>query len=315
MTRFRLHDPAAARALMGAPTLAALALMVLNDHVLKGSGLLPGVITGKLSDFAFLFFAPIVLVFATRARSLLAVLACYAAPNVLYTAINVSVPVSDAFAAAMNHVVPMTLWCDAEDLVALAITPLSWLYLTRRPTQVAAQPRMRAAHVLVTAASAVACMATSAQPRPVDMVTHSPVYMSWEEFRTTAVQVSGPEPIGKRGKLVLAHDHIFLSEPGKGVHVIDNRDPAHPVQRMFIRIPGNVDIAVRDNTLFADSFVDLLTFELDLERGTAKLTGRLQDQFAYDPNQSLGTEENVYIAGVDRSKGVVIGVQPVGAAQ
>jgi hypothetical protein len=36
----------------------AFVLLLLNDHVLKGSGLLPGDVTGKLSDFAWLIVAP-----------------------------------------------------------------------------------------------------------------------------------------------------------------------------------------------------------------------------------------------------------------
>jgi hypothetical protein len=60
--------------------LPVLALVVLgvNDHVLKGSGWLPDLVTGKLSDFAGLFFFPLLLVtlwnllghatFALRAR-------------------------------------------------------------------------------------------------------------------------------------------------------------------------------------------------------------------------------------------------------
>lgn len=42
-------------------TLKALALLALNDHVLKGAGLLPGWLTGKLSDFTGLYFAPLLL--------------------------------------------------------------------------------------------------------------------------------------------------------------------------------------------------------------------------------------------------------------
>ncbi len=40
------------------PVLAAVVLAI-NDHLLKGSGLLPGWLTGKLSDFAGLFFFPL----------------------------------------------------------------------------------------------------------------------------------------------------------------------------------------------------------------------------------------------------------------
>src|SRR5690349_2000892 len=48
---------------------AALFVLVLNDHVLKGSGLVPAVITGKLSDFAGLIVAPVLLCAAFSARS------------------------------------------------------------------------------------------------------------------------------------------------------------------------------------------------------------------------------------------------------
>jgi len=39
--------------------LAAVLVLAVNDHVLKGSGLLPDMVTGKLSDVAGLFFFPI----------------------------------------------------------------------------------------------------------------------------------------------------------------------------------------------------------------------------------------------------------------
>ncbi len=39
--------------------LASVAVVAVNDHVLKGSGWLPGAVTGKLSDVAGLFFFPI----------------------------------------------------------------------------------------------------------------------------------------------------------------------------------------------------------------------------------------------------------------
>ena len=38
----------------------ALALLLVNDDLLKGRGIVPGWLTGKLSDFAFLVVAPVV---------------------------------------------------------------------------------------------------------------------------------------------------------------------------------------------------------------------------------------------------------------
>lgn len=47
--------------------LVATGLLALNDHVLKGAGVVPGEITGKLSDVAGLFVAPILAVTILRA--------------------------------------------------------------------------------------------------------------------------------------------------------------------------------------------------------------------------------------------------------
>ena len=302
---YRISGRAAARALGSAPVVGSIALMLANDHFLKWSGLLPGLVTGKLSDFAFLFFAPIVLAALTRARTLPALLGCYAAPTGLFVAINVSTDASAWFAATMSRLYPMVLWPDVEDLVALVSTPLSWWYLSRK-THVEARPR-KLANRLVTVAAALACLATS----PVRPPTHRAIYMNWEEFRTTAVRVLPPKPIGKRGKLLIADDHLFISEPGQGVHVFDDRDPENPVPLFFIRIPGNIDIAVRDNLLYADSAVDLLTFELRLEERSAKLIGRLEDQFRYDPYQTLEEEQFVMIGNLDQTRGVVIRLEPI----
>lgn len=53
------------------PMLSVLVLAV-NDHILKGSGWLPGVITGKVSDIAGLFFFPLLLVAVVQGAQTLA---------------------------------------------------------------------------------------------------------------------------------------------------------------------------------------------------------------------------------------------------
>jgi hypothetical protein len=304
--RHRITDRAAARALVGLPTVAALALMLLNDHLLKGW--FPSWLTGKLSDFAFLFFAPIVLVFATRARTRPTMLACYAAPTALFVAINLSHTASTAFADLLGLVVPTQLWPDPTDLIALVIVPVSLAYLSSQRDDAEIRQSIQ---MIVTGTAAFACMATSPR-RYTPPPTHQPVYMSWDEFRSSAVEVSAPRPIETRGKIVIAHDHLFISEPGRGVHVFDNRTPQRPRPVMFIAIPGNIDISVHGDALYADSFVDLLTFSLDLEAGDATLVARLEDQFDYDPHQALQPDAGIFLEPVDQKQGVVIGAAPLG---
>jgi len=48
----------------------------------------------------------------------------------------------------------------------------------------------------------------------------------------------------------------------KGVHIINNSNPSNPVVKAFINIPGNVDIAVKGNTLYADMYSDLVSIDI-----------------------------------------------------
>lgn len=300
---------------MSPPTLAAILLLVANDHLLKGSGVVPSIVTGKLSDVAFLFFAPILLAYLIQARTRVAAFGAFAAPAALFVAINLSPTASETFERALSLVVPSKHLCDAEDLVALAVLPLSWRHLWRhgaRAVRRSASPRTWR-HVAVVIVASLGCVATSSQPpEPMPMMpTHRAVYLSWEEFRSTAVQVKAPQPVGKRGKLLITDGHLFLSEPGLGVHVFDNTEPKSPRPLMFIQIPGNVDIAIRNGQLYADSFVDLLVFDLDLTNGSAKLAERLEDQFDYDPYQTLTSDTPVHVEGLDRKRGVVVRLEPI----
>ncbi|MGI8636456.1 MAG: LVIVD repeat-containing protein, partial [Segetibacter sp.] len=77
-----------------------------------------------------------------------------------------------------------------------------------------------------------------------------------------SIKNDAPSPIAKPGKIVVLGNYIFLNEVDKGVHIIDNTNPAAPVNKYFISIPGNVDIAVKGNTLYADLYKDLVTIDI-----------------------------------------------------
>jgi hypothetical protein len=73
---------------------------------------------------------------------------------------------------------------------------------------------------------------------------------------------NAPKALQQTGKLYIYGKYIFLNEPDKGIHVIDNTTPADPKNIAFIDIPGNVDLAVKGNALYADSYSDLVTFDI-----------------------------------------------------
>ncbi|MFV8752334.1 hypothetical protein ACNOYE_17430 [Nannocystaceae bacterium ST9] len=133
------------RALPTLPWIAALALLVVNDHVLKGSGLLPGMLTGKLSDFAGLVVAPVLLATLVRARTRTSLLACHVAVGLVFAGIQLSLPFADLWSAAMGllgH--PWTITSDPSDLLALPMLLVSWRVLVpKMREEVAMLPELR----------------------------------------------------------------------------------------------------------------------------------------------------------------------------
>ena len=78
----------------------ALALLLINDNLFKGRGVVPGWLTGKLSDFAFLIVAPVL--FAAMIPRRVPGRRTFAVASVvaLYVAADLSRAVSDAVVAA-----------------------------------------------------------------------------------------------------------------------------------------------------------------------------------------------------------------------
>src|ERR1044071_1078132 len=88
-----------------------------------------------------------------------------------------------------------------------------------------------------------------------------PIYKSKSEV-LSEIKSSTPVSISNPGKIYMYGNYIFLNEVNKGVHIIDNSDPSHPSIKAFINIPGNVDIAVKGTTLYADLFTDLVVIDI-----------------------------------------------------
>lgn len=141
---------------------AALAILAANDHLLKRAGVLPGWLTGKLSDFAFLLVAPVLvaclLPVAFRPRRAVAMVATVG----LFAAGKLSPAISQGLVAALHHVgISWRLWPDPTDLVALAVVPLALRLMRFQPAPARVRGGLERAGVVL---GALACLATSALP-------------------------------------------------------------------------------------------------------------------------------------------------------
>jgi len=127
-------------------------------------------------------------------------------------------------------------------------------------------------------------------------VTHSLM-----ELRTQ-VKAESPRTLEQPGKMYVKGKYLYVNEIKKGIHIIDNGNPASPKFVTFINIPGNGDIAVRDNILYADSFSDLVSIDIT-DPDSPKEVGRVKNVFktglfdggGWSLNESIGaiTDQNV----------------------
>jgi len=76
------------------------------------------------------------------------------------------------------------------------------------------------------------------------------------------ITIEGPTNILTSGKIFVYQDYVFVNDKNRGVHVIDNENPLAPQKIAFIKIPGNEDVEIRNDILYADSYTDLVLFDI-----------------------------------------------------
>ncbi len=130
---------------------------------------------------------------------------------------------------------------------------------------------------------------------------NSPIYLSYEDLRES-ITLTNVQTISKPGKIYFKDNFIFINEIMKGVHVIDVSDPSNPNAVGFIEIPGNVDIAIKEDILYADSYIDLVAIDVS-NLSDIKEVGRIENIFPYTIPEY---KEGHRLAQIDEDKGVVI---------
>ncbi len=103
----------------------------------------------------------------------------------------------------------------------------------------------------------------------------TPYFMERSELERSVFFANETKQMVNPGKIWVDGDDIYVVERYKGVHIIDNTDPANPRQTGFIVAPGCMDVAVRNNLIYLDNAVDLVTFDMEARVET----GRLKNYF------------------------------------
>jgi hypothetical protein len=238
----------------------ALAVLVVNDQLLKGAGVLPGWLTGKLSDLAGLIVAPVLAAVLLRARGPRMRVLAFALVAIPFALTEMS----DSAARAVESLVAMVgmewrLWADPTDLIGLAALPLAWWTLDARRS-VGAALRGTA---LVT--GALASMATS---RPTPMEWFTPAYVGnrtgasvdvrirWvdaeidcRDIAGIATRALGPEAFSTGGATITLADRQTIplernAAAGAITDVMFETGPMRPCDAALISAEGMPDTVV-----------------------------------------------------------------------
>ena len=129
-------------------------------------------------------------------------------------------------------------------------------------------------------------------PPPPPYTAYSPLMMERSAMEQAIAQ-QAPRDIQDPAKIYAYGTYLFISEKFQGVHVIDNANPARPVNQGFIRIPGCVDMAVRGTTLFADNATDLVGIDV-LDPTNVREISRVRNAFPVLLPPDLGQIPDVY---------------------
>jgi hypothetical protein len=131
--------------------------------------------------------------------------------------------------------------------------------------------------LLVTLTLGLFVLSTSFDVEPVERSDYTAILMSRTELEKS-IAYQSPKAIEQVGKIYKKDSWILITEKYKGIHIIDNTTPATPVNAGFIRIPGCVDISMKNNSLYADNSVDLVTLDMS-SIPQIKVTSRLKNVF------------------------------------
>lgn len=143
-----------------------------------------------------------------------------------------------------------------------------------------------------------------------DYLVARPIVMDAVAFKAEAIDIIAPIPVATSGKVYAYQNYIFVNDVGLGFHVIDNQNPLSPKSIAFIKLEGNNDISIKDDKLYADSYGDLVIFDIS-DINSITLSSRIVNAI-YNNNVWLSTIEfpqaDIYdYDGIDYDKDIVIG--------
>lgn len=150
---------------------------------------------------------------------------------------------------------------------------------------------------------AFSCTSSPLTEIPDEVAGLAPVYAAdgdWNDINSVE-----PRPIRQLNKIYYKDSLIFVGEAQQGIHIVDNHDPTQPERIGFISLPGNSDIAIKGDVLYANNLTDLVAIDIS-NLGDVKVLSRVSDAFP-NASQEVPTNYIGFFECPDPEMGSVVG--------
>ena len=107
---------------------------------------------------------------------------------------------------------------------------------------------------------------------------YEPVVLQRPAFEVS-LKVLPDRAVKKAGKIYIKDNLMFINDKNLGFHVYDYSDAQNPVPVCFIKATGATDLAVRNNTIYINQAVDLVTLQYNAATNTVAITKRNRNVF------------------------------------
>ncbi|SIQ89042.1 LVIVD repeat-containing protein [Maribacter ulvicola] len=141
-----------------------------------------------------------------------------------------------------------------------------------------------------------------------------PILQDAISFKAEAVSVSEPVPVVSSGKIYAYGNYIFINDVNKGFHVIDNQNPSSPKSIAFITLEGNNDISIKDDKIYADSYGDLVIFDIsDINNITiiARIVNAIYNNGIWAADAEYPQADFYEYGAIDYDRDIIIGWEVV----
>lgn len=119
-----------------------------------------------------------------------------------------------------------------------------------------------------------------------NLTRYRAVIMEREIFENS-IQLLPPQSIIKSGKIYIKDDYAFINEVNEGFHILNYANPENPIPISFLKVPGATDLSIRNNVLYINQAVDLVTLAYQPTTNTYQFLYRNRNMFPQKESPSF----------------------------